>query len=165
MLVGGPIQAQSIIKETETHSVFKGVFLNVWSKLRALNPHSRQDAKSTTVYTAGIRGAEATETLIQPYWKGDLSQDAKFQQQLSKFSQAQELMDNGDLEAAAKAFNEFISQYGNSSLAPNALFAQSLSQAALGKKGKASKGIKQFIDDNPNHPLIADARELLQQLQ
>ena len=79
-LISGQVEAQKqlVIKQTETHSVFKGLFLSVWSKLRAISPLERQDAKSTTQFTAGIRGAEATDTLIQPYWQDDLSQDETF---------------------------------------------------------------------------------------
>lgn len=165
LLSGQVTAAQVVIKQTETHSVFKGLFLSVWSKLRAFSPHQRQTAKATTVYTAGMRGAEATETLIKPYWKDDLSQDEAFQKELKQFSQAQQLMDKGDLKASAKAFDRFILQYGNSHLLPNALFAKSISHAGLGHKSEAKTTMKQFIELNPNHPLIADARQVIEQLK
>lgn len=156
---------QTTIIQTETHSVFKGFFLNVWSKLRAFNPQTRYEAKSNTVYTAGIRGAEATETLIQPYWKGDLSQDEKFQQELKKFSKAQQLMDNGELDGSQKAFSSFIQQYSNSTLVPNAIFAKALCHAGLGKKKEAKASMQRFVDENPNHPLVADAQQVITQLR
>jgi TolA-binding protein len=156
---------QTIITQTETHSVFKGFFLNVWSKLRAFNPQTRHVAKPNAVYTAGIRGAEATETLIQPYWKGDLSQDEKFQQELKKFSEAQLLMDNGELDSSQKAFASFIHQYSNSTLVPNALFAKALCYAGLGKKVEAKISMQQFVDENPNHPLVTDAKQVIAQLK
>jgi TolA-binding protein len=169
MLLGfGQVTAQesapSIIKETETHSVFKGLFLSVWSRLRAINPQQRQSAKSSVVYTAGIRGAEATETLIQPYWKGDLTNDENFQKQLKKFSQAQQLMDKGDLQGSAGAFDDFIKQYGDSNLLPNALFGKGLSYAGTGNNSEATSAMEQFVDANPNHALIEDARQILEQL-
>lgn len=74
LLLNAGLYAQdSAIKETETHNVFEGIFLSIWSKLKSLNPTQKQSAKSTTVYTAGIRGAENTETLLKPYWKDDLT--------------------------------------------------------------------------------------------
>lgn len=156
---------QVVIKQTDSHSVFKGFFLSVWSKLRAYNPQQRHDAKSKVVYTAGIRGAEATETLIQPYWKGDLTNDVEFQKELKQFTQAQQLMDKGDLQNSAQAFDQFIKQYEHSDLLPNALFAKSLSYAGLGNINEASLAMQQFVEDNPNHPLINDARQVLQQLK
>ncbi len=166
MLSAAPVQAQQAeIKQTETHSVFKGIFLQVWSKLKALNPHQRQSARSTATYTAGIRGEEATETLIQPYWKDDMSQDQAFQQQLQSYNNAQQMLDKGDLQASSKAFGDFIQQYSDSDLLPNALFAKSLSHAGLGDKQQAVASMQQFIQSYPKHPLNADAQQILNQLQ
>ncbi len=159
-----PDQAKVIIKQTETHNIFKGVFYSIWSKLRALNPHQRQSAKSTAVYTAGIRGAESTDTLIQPYWKDDLTKDKKFQAELKQFTLAQHLMDKGDLTASVNAFDDFINQYKSSKLKANALIAKGVSLAGLGKNSEAIVTIKKFIDENPTHPLVADARVILTQL-
>lgn len=166
VLIAAPQQvyAQSIIKQTETHNVFKGIFFSIWSKLRTLNPHQRQSAKSTVVYTAGIRGAESTETLIQPYWKDDLTNDKKFQAELKQFSLAQQSMDKGDLNASVKAFSDFIDQYETSELRANALIAKGISLAGLGKNSEASITLTQFIDENPTHPLTGDAKQILVQL-
>ncbi|MDJ0834686.1 MAG: tetratricopeptide repeat protein [Gammaproteobacteria bacterium] len=166
MLAAVPVQAQQAsIKQTETHSVFKGIFLQVWSKLKAISPQQRQSARSASTYTAGIRGEEATETLIQPYWKDDLSQDQAFQQQLESYSNAQQMLDKGDLQASSKAFADFIQQYAGSDLMPNALFGKSLSHAGLGDNEQAADSMNQFIQSYPKHPLNADARQILSQLQ
>ena len=164
VMISGPLQGQTVIKQKETHSVFKGIFYSVWSRLRSLQPHQRQQARSNTVYTAGIRGAESTETLLQPYWKGDLTQDEAFQAELKQFGNAQQLMDKGDLKASTDAFGGFIKQYGNSNLLPNALFSKGICDAALGNKDEAVKNISQFIESNPNHPLVADAKQVLSEL-
>jgi len=160
-----PSAAQDIIKQTESHSVFKGLFFSVWSRLRDLNPHQRQSARAEVVYTAGIRGAESTETLIQPYWKDDFSEDKAFQQELKQFSLAQQLMDKGDLSASVDAFDSFISQYPNSDLLPNAQIAKGVSLAGLGQNTQAVSILSQFLDAYPAHPLAADANGLLIQLQ
>ena len=67
------------VTESNSHSVFTGLFRSVWAHLKTLNPTQRQSAKSTQTYVAGIRGAESTDTLLQPYWKADLTQDESFQ--------------------------------------------------------------------------------------
>ncbi len=165
LLLSLPVNADLVIKQTESHSVFKGVFLSVWSKLKAVSPSERQSAKSTVEYTAGLRGAETTETLIQPYWKDDLSQDQVFQTELKDYSQAQHLMNQGDLQASTQAFDSFIQQHEKSELVPNALFAQSLSYAGVCDIQMANAGMNKFIENYPRHPLVVDARQVVIQLQ
>ncbi len=170
LTLSAPLLAQesesnsSIVVNEESHSVFTGLFRSVWARLKALNPASKESAKSEQVYTAGIRGAESTDTLLQPYWKDDLSQDEEFQAQLQQFNLAQKQMDQGELDAAAKSFDDFLGQFAQSDLRPNALFSMSLCQAAIGQTDASRSNLQTFIDENPNHPLIEDARQVLASL-
>jgi len=152
------------ITESSSHSVFTGLFRSVWAHLKSLNPTQRQSAKSPQTYVAGIRGAESTDTLLQPYWKADLTQDEGFQAELVKFSQAQHKMDKGDLPAAVELFDDFLSEYAQSSMRPNALFGKSVSLASIGQNERSLVVMRQFIDENPNHPLVADARQVIEAL-
>ena len=154
----------SIVVNEESHSVFTGLFRSVWARLKALNPASKESARSQQVYTAGIRGADSTDTLLQPYWKDDLSQDEAFQAELKQFSLAQKQMDQGDLKTAAQSFDDFLGEFANSDLRPNALFSKSLCQAAIGQTVESRSSLQTFIDENPNHPLIEDARQVLASL-
>jgi TolA-binding protein len=153
------------VTESSSHSVFTGLFRSVWAHLKSLNPTQRQSAKSTQTYVAGIRGAESTDTLLQPYWKDDLTQDASFQAELGKFSLAQHKMDKGDLPAAVELFDDFLSEYAQSNMRPNALFGKSVSLASIGQSERSLVVMRQFIDENPNHPLIGDARQVIEALQ
>ncbi|MEE8366084.1 MAG: tetratricopeptide repeat protein [Gammaproteobacteria bacterium] len=152
------------IREITTHNIFKGLFLKVWNKLRSLNPPLKQSARAVPVYTVGIRGAESTDTLLKPYWKNDLAQDAEFQAELRQFTKAQQKLDQGDLEAAVEAFDQFLSDYKNSSLRPNALFAMAISLAGLGKNELSVVSMQLFIEENPQHPLVNDARQVVGEL-
>jgi TolA-binding protein len=164
--VNAPVIANATtITESSSHSVFTGLFRSVWAHLKALNPTQRQSAKSTQTYVAGIRGAESTDTLLQPYWKADLTQDESFQEELGKFSQAQHKMDKGDLPAAVELFDDFLNEYAQSNMRPNALFGKSVSLASIGQNERSLIVMQQFIDENPNHPLIADARQVIETLQ
>ena len=166
--LGTPLIAQDnviIVNEPESHSVFKGLFRSVWAKLKSLNPTQKQSAKSVQVYTAGIRGAEATDTLLKPYWKNDLTQDEAFQAELKLFSTAQQKMDRGELEPAIKSFDAFLDKYSQSSLRPNALFAKSISLAGLGQDQQSLLAMQQFVAENPNHPLVGDAEQIISELQ
>ncbi len=163
MAVNAPVIAQgtTTINETSSHSVFKGLFKSVWAHLKSLNPTQKQSARSKQTYLAGIRGAETTETLLKPYWKGDLTQDENFQAELERFSLAQYKMDQGDLEAAVVLFDGFLRQYEASDMRPNALFAKGISLANIGQRKQSLAVMRQFVDENPNHPLVADARQVI----
>jgi len=54
-------------------SAVKDMLGKLWSRLRAATPRPHSAAGSVTV-TAGLRGAEATESELKPYWRGDREQ-------------------------------------------------------------------------------------------
>ncbi|MBL7003469.1 MAG: tetratricopeptide repeat protein [Gammaproteobacteria bacterium] len=157
--------ADTVIKKTQSHNVFKGALLSIWSRFKSFNPHSKQSAKANTVYTAGIRGAESTGTLLEPYWKDDLSTDKAFQKELALYGKAVSELDNGKLKNANGSLDLFLKSYSTSSLKPNALFAQGLSYAGLGNNKSSVKTFNQFVDEFPNHPLAQDAEGIIQQLR
>lgn len=157
-------QSTTTIVESSSHSVFKGLFKSVWARLRELSPSQKESANAEQVYTAGLRGAEATDTLLKPYWKNDLTEDPDFQSQLKDLSLAQARMDQGELAAAIDAFERFLEAHGDSSLRPNALFGKSLSLAGAGETDAARASMRQFLDENPNHPLAGDARQVIDAL-
>lgn len=166
VLLGSPGYAKESTQfvETETHSVFTGLFKSVWARLRSVNPQPRESASADIQYTAGIRGAEATDTLLKPYWKEDLTQDTGFQAELESFGEAQTRMDQGNLEDAVRYFDEFLQQYGDSALRPNALFGKSISLAGIGQSSDSLDTMRQFVDENPTHPLVDDARTVIDNL-
>lgn len=151
--------------ESDSHNVFTGLFRSVWAHFKSFNPSQKESAKSERVYNAGIRGAESTDTLLQPYWKGDLSRDRQFQAELQNFNLAQNRLNRGELEAAASLFNAFLQQFEHSDLRPNALFGKSMSLAGIGKTEQSLATIRQFIEENPRHPLVRDARLIIDELQ
>ena len=155
-------QDQDIIQESE-RSVFKGALYSVWTRLRSYNPRAKT-AKITgnqVVATAGIRGSQETETLFTPYWKDDKTTDKQFLSEVDAMLSAQSMADKGDLSAAEKAYADFINQYPESELLPNAVFGKALTQGAAGKKQMAMNGMKSFIKQHPNHPLKVDAELVL----
>jgi tetratricopeptide (TPR) repeat protein len=157
-------QITTTVVETNSHNIFTGLFKAVWSRLKSINPRQKESARSGAVYTAGIRGAESTDTLLKPYWKDDLSQNKEFQAELQQYSLAQMKMDQGELQAAVESFDSFLNQYRQSNLRPNALFGKSLSLAGLGQKQQSVATMQIFIDENPNHPLVDDARLVITEL-
>ena len=70
----------------------------------------------------------------------------------------------GDLKQAAAALDGFIKTYPASTLKPNAVFAAGLVYAGMGDKIKGIAFFQAFAKDYPDHPLAADASQLLGEL-
>ncbi|MBN1379392.1 MAG: tetratricopeptide repeat protein [Gammaproteobacteria bacterium] len=149
----------SLIQETQSHKVFQGALYKIWVKLRALNPkpQAEQAGRGQMVVTAGIRGAESTESALQPYWKDDRTEDKAFLEQVNSLNAAQAMLDEGKIKEAGEALQNFIKRYPEGELLPNAIFAQGLTQSASGDADNGIKTLKRFIKDYPQHPLKEDA--------
>lgn len=169
LLSVGAIAAENqdnIVRETRTDSVFKGTLYQVWSRLRTLSPKANIEdaARSRVVVTAGIRGAESTDSALKPYWKDDRGDDEQYMRQLATYTAAQEQMDKGDLKAAAANLDKFMDEYPGSELLPNALFAQAMALAGMGDQEASIRQFNRFIKENPRHPLRADAEAVIKEL-
>jgi TolA-binding protein len=156
----------TLIQEQVTHKVFKGALYQVWVKLRALNPRPQAEraGRGQMVVTAGIRGAEATESALQPYWKDDRTDDKAFREQLESLNDAQKMLDDGRIKEAGTALAGFVKRYPEGELLPNALFALGLAQGAGGDTGSGIKVLKDFIKSYPQHPLKEDAELVIAEL-
>jgi TolA-binding protein len=157
--------ANDIVVKTETQSVFKGVLYKVWGRLRALNPGSVNPATRRGVATAGIRGAETTTSLISPYWKDDRTEDPQYIKELTQYTKAQQLAEGGDLKSAIDAFDAFLKTHKDSDLKPNAQFALGISYGGMGDKSASVATLQTFINDNPNHPLVTDAQQVIAEMK
>lgn len=170
-LPGLSVAAEQLAKEPamvvqqEQQSVFKGLLYQVWGKLRTLSPKASNRNQNRAVVTAGVRGAETTDSLINPYWKGDKTDDPDYIKELTEFNSAHQLAENGDLPSAVKALSAFISAYDNSDLKPNAQFALGISYGGMGNAKSGVNTLNAFVKENPNHPMVADAKQVIAELQ
>lgn len=137
---------------------------NLWARLRAVMPRPAPVVQSTTV-TAGLRGAEATESELKPYWRGDREQDPAFRAESQALEAAQGLAEKGNYAGALQAFEAFLQKYPQSTLAPNAMFGAALAHAALGERARAAAGFEEFLKREPQHPLARDAEQALAALR
>jgi hypothetical protein len=76
-----------------------------------------------------------------------------------------EILIFGYSAAAVELFDDFLDEYSNSSMRPNALFGKSVSLASIGQNEQSLLVMRQFINENPNHPLVGDARQVIDALQ
>src|SRR5262245_45473472 len=97
-------------------SGMKDMLGSLWGRLRAATPRSSATAPTTTV-TAGLRGSEATESELKPYWRADRETDANAIAERKALEAAQALADSGKFAEAAKAFDAFAAQNPRSPLA------------------------------------------------
>jgi len=155
----------TVVVKKESSSAFKGLLYRVWGRLRALNPQLKTNkTRNRTTVTMGIRGSETTNSLIEPYWKGDKTDDAEYIAELTSYTKAQQYAEDGDLQKAVTALNSFLEKYEESELKPNAQFALGISQGGLGKIAESKETLKEFVDDNPKHPLVTDAKQVIAEL-
>ena len=155
---------KQFVVKSEKKSAFKGLLYSVWGKLRALNP-TKAERRQRTVVTAGVRGAETTESLINPYWKDDKTNDKDYIKELDSYTSAQQLAEDGDLNGAVKALTSFLENHEDSDLKPNAQFALGISYGGLGQNQPSIKAFKAFVNDNPKHPLVSDAKQVIAELK
>jgi len=157
-------QTQNQNKPTQTEGV-KETLGNLWGRLRAVTPRSAPAQATTTTVTAGLRGTEATESELKPYWRGDKDQDPATRKEREALEQAQALADTGNFAGAAQAYEAFLKQYPSSTLAANARFGAALSRAAMGERARATAGFEEFLRRDPQHPLARDAETALAALR
>lgn len=162
LLVGAPA-ATAQQGTAPKQSAIVDLLGELWARLRAATPRSSQTTAITL--TAGLRGAEATESELKPYWKGDREQDPAYLAERNTLQGAQDLADAGKYADAARAFDAFIEAHPRSPLASNALFGAALARAALGDKARAASAFEAFIEQNPQHALVRDAEQALAALR
>jgi TolA-binding protein len=142
----------------------KDMLGSLWGRLRAATPRSSATAPAATV-TAGLRGSEATESELKPYWRGDKESDAGSIAERKTLEAAQALADAGKFAEAAKAFDAFVQQNPRSPLAANAVFGSAVAYASMGDKAKATAHFQDFIKREPQHPLAKDAEQAIAALK
>ena len=155
---------EAVIVRSEKKSVFTGFLSRMWGKLKAISPTpARRSTRS--VATAGVRGAETTNSIISPYWKDDNTEDPEYIKELTEFTKAQQLAEVGDLPAAITALSSFIENHGDSDYKANAQFALGISYGGLGKNAESINAFQAFVKDNPKHPLAGDAKQVMSELR
>lgn len=164
LVAAGPVpaaddQAVGIVESEQ--GTLESFFYGVWARLKALSPRSEDVRVGTDVIaTAGLRGADDDNLEMEPYWKGDLTADAAFQQQIEAYRNAIEEGRKGN----DQALEAFLEQYGDSDLAANVRFGLAVARFRAGDRETARADLERFTSRYPAHPLVADARVLLQRL-
>ena len=164
LLVALPALAQQPAQAPTQTAGLKETLGNLWGRQRAVTPRSAPPPATTTTVTAGLRGIEATESELKPYWRGD-QMDPASRKEREALERAQAFAEGGNFAEAARAYETFLQQNPSSPLAANARFGAALSRAALGERARATAGFEDFLRRDPQHPLARDAETALAALR
>lgn len=85
-----------------------------------------------TTGVAGVRGAKE-DTRVKLYWKGKKGDEAITEEELTKFKAAVDAASGGDRSQATKMLEEFMQQYPDSALIPDAKKTLDLVKAEPGQ--------------------------------
>ena len=99
----------------------QGPTISEWLKSVQQKIASIVPKKSLSMNTgvAGVRGAKE-DSQAHLYWKGKKSDDAVSEEELAEFRTAVELASKGERAAAAKELEEFMTEFPDSPLIPDA---------------------------------------------
>ncbi|MFA5073657.1 MAG: hypothetical protein WC539_07150 [Nitrospirota bacterium] len=106
----------SLLAQEKSESVFSSWIKSIQQKIDHILPKKTLPL-STGV--AGIRGAKE-EGAAKLYWKGKQGAEAVTEEELSKFKAGIDLAEKGDRQGSIKTLEEFMKQYPDSALIPDA---------------------------------------------
>ncbi len=110
VLHGGPAQEQ------EGKNAFSEWLRKLQNKIAQIVPK-----KSIPVSTgvAGVRGAKE-DSQVKLYWKGKRGEEAVTEEEMTAFRAGVDLAEKGDREGSLKQLDQFMKQYPDSALIPDA---------------------------------------------
>lgn len=129
MLCAGVVGAQ---EKREQESGLASWLRNMRQKLDIVNPRK---TLPVTTGVAGVRGAKKQED-AKLYWKGKRSDDQVSEAELAELKEAVGLLEEGKTEVAIKELEEFMKQYPDSALIPDAKKTLDLAKAAPKEEAK-----------------------------
>ena len=97
--------------------------VSIWVKIRArIEKITPQKKPVITTAVGGVRGAK-NESGRELYWKGEEVKPKVSEQELAKFDNALKKVEEGEIEAARQLFENFVTEFPESELNPDAFLA------------------------------------------
>jgi TolA-binding protein len=103
-------------QEKRAESGFAAWLKSLQAKIASIAP---KKTVPMTTGVAGVRGAKE-DAAVKLYWKGKKGDEAVTEEELLKFKSCVDLAEKGDNEGSLKALDEFMKQYPDSALIPDA---------------------------------------------
>lgn len=116
LMIIGLCCATTVLAQEQKSSALSDWLKAIQKKIEKILPR-KEIATSTGV--AGVRGAKQ-DSQVKLYWKGRKGETVVTEEELGKFKSSVELAGKGDRAGAAKGLEEFMKQYSDSALIPDA---------------------------------------------
>ncbi|MDX8381493.1 MAG: hypothetical protein R8M14_05220 [Ghiorsea sp.] len=159
LLAFGLMTGQSIAAEQQkkgnSYQVVKSensFFGSLWSRIKRIIPRQHA-ARNTTTAVLGVRGAETTESALQPYWEGDLTSDPSFQNDIKQFDDGTKLCESKSPAKGTEAFEQLIKSTNSDMLKANSMIALASCYAEHGDEAKGRAQLQDFLSKYPKHPM------------
>ncbi len=127
-------------------------FKSLWGKIKRAIPQSHTTSNTSTA-VIGVRGAETTESALQPHWEGDLSTDSAFRNDVKQFEDGTKLCESKAPAKGTEAFEQLLKTSSNDMLKANAMIALASCYAQQGNEAKGREYLKTFLLQYPKHPM------------
>ncbi len=155
MLSGQAVAADQQQKKNNTYQVVKSersFFSSLWSRIKRVIPR-RHIARNTTTAVIGVRGAETTESALQPYWQGDLTSDPAFRNDVKQFDDGTKLCESQTPTKGTETFEQLLKTTNSDMLKANTMIALASCYAEHGDEAKGKAQLQAFLDKYPKHPM------------
>ncbi len=153
--VSGQSFAAEQKKKSNTYQIVKSersFFSSLWSRIKRIIPR-KHVARNTTTAVLGVRGAETTESALQPYWQGDLTQDPAFRNDVKQFDDATKLCESKTPAKGTETFEQLLKTTDSDMLKANTMIALASCYAEHGDEAKGKAQLQAFLDKYPKHPM------------
>ena len=113
------VEAQTIVQVKEQVEPKVPFWVKIRTRIEKMTP---QKKPTVTTAVGGVRGAR-TEAGKELYWKGEEVKIKVSEQELAKFDDALKKVEEGEIEAARQLFENFVTDFQESELRPDAFLA------------------------------------------
>jgi len=157
-LLSGQALAAEHGSKGSTYQVIKSetsFFGSLWGKMKQIVPR-RSSTVTTATAVLGVRGAETTESALQPHWEGDLSSDSAFRNDVKQFEDATKLCESDTPSKGTDTFEAILKTSTNDMLKANTMIALASCYAQHGDEAKGRDQLTVFLKEYPQHPMYTE---------
>jgi len=156
LMLSAPLMAQ------QAQAAEDGFFSGLWGELKSYMPRSKSNVDYSVTATIGVRGAESTESALDPYWQDDLNNDPVFKANLASFEHAQTLCETGKFDNGITEFKGLSEKADNPLIKANTALALAACYDQQGDHAQSQKYLESFVNHYPKHPMAQKAKQVLQ---
>ncbi len=137
-------------------------FSNIWGQLRKIMPRQNNGVNSSqTTAVMGVRGSEATESALNPYWADDFADDESLWEEMRAYEAAQAKCESGQAAEGIKALDKLLDDTKHKSMKASYTLALGVCQQAAGNSSESKKFLNKFVAEYPDHPMAEDVKRQL----